>query len=121
MDSSILPRVDDKALEFEINIQDAQFNLEGKYFLKLSIQSLHTKDYSKIKIKETGATVFSNKYEGETDTVSQKESSALAKFSKNKFVFRLPKGELLYYSLLGWSTNIIKDKWVHFDRSVRLH
>jgi hypothetical protein len=33
MDASILPRVDDKALEFEINIQDAQFNLEGKYFI----------------------------------------------------------------------------------------
>ncbi|CAG2198416.1 unnamed protein product [Mytilus edulis] len=87
-----LPRVNDKALEFEVNIKDAQFNLEGKYFLRLSVQSLHTKDYSKIKIKESGVPYFENRYEGETDTVAQKESTAMVKFKEKQFVFRLPKG-----------------------------
>ncbi|XP_071130011.1 coiled-coil domain-containing protein 33-like isoform X3 [Mytilus edulis] len=92
MDASTLPRVNDKALEFEVNIKDAQFNLEGKYFLRLSVQSLHTKDYSKIKIKESGVPYFENRYEGETDTVAQKESTAMVKFKEKQFVFRLPKG-----------------------------
>lgn len=100
MDASILPRVDDKALEFEVNIQDAQFNLEGKYFLRLSIQSLHTKDYSKIKIKETGFSEFENRYEGETDTVAQKETTAVVKFKEKKFTFRLPKGLYLFRNVL---------------------
>ena len=94
MDVSILPRVDDKALEFEINIQDAQFNLEGKYFLRLSIQTLHTKDYSKVQVKKGDITDFDNRYEAETNTVAQKETTALVKFRENKFTFRLPQGEV---------------------------
>ena len=93
MDDSILPRVDDKALEFEINIQDAQFNLEGKYFLRLSIQTLHTRDYSKVQVKKGDITYFDNRYEAETNTVAQKETTSLVKFHENKFTFRLPQGE----------------------------
>ncbi|KAK3091446.1 hypothetical protein FSP39_019909 [Pinctada imbricata] len=89
---SYLPKVYDKALEFDISIHDAQFNHEGRYFLKLSIQSLHTNDYSSIQVRKPKTNVFTNDYEVETDVVRQPESQVLARFHDNKFTFRLPTG-----------------------------
>ena len=89
---SYLPKVDDKALEFEVSIQDVQFNHEGRYFLRLSVQSLHTKDYSKVQVRKPGSLIFTYEYEAETDVVRQPESQVLTRFHDNTFTFRLPTG-----------------------------
>nr|XP_022315826.1 coiled-coil domain-containing protein 33-like isoform X2 [Crassostrea virginica] len=90
--SSHLPKVDDKALEFDVNIQDAQFNHEGRYFLRLSINSLHTSDYSGIEVRHGEGGAFRKENEAETDVVTQQESAVLSRFQDKQFTFRLPVG-----------------------------
>ena len=91
--SSHLPKVDDKALEFDVNIQDAQFNHEGRYFLRLSINSLHTSDYSGIEVRHGEGGTFRKENEAETDVVTQQESAVLSRFQDKQFTFRLPVGK----------------------------
>ncbi|XP_061192460.1 coiled-coil domain-containing protein 33-like isoform X1 [Saccostrea echinata] len=90
--TSHLPKVDDKALEFQVDIQDAQFNHEGRYFLRLSIQSLHTKDYSGVQVQKGYGAPYTNENEAETDVVTQQESAVLSRFQDKQFTFRLPVG-----------------------------
>ncbi|XP_056019643.1 coiled-coil domain-containing protein 33-like isoform X2 [Ostrea edulis] len=90
--TSHLPKVDDKALEFDVNIQDGQFNHEGRYFIRLSIQSLHTKDYSGIQIRKGPKAPYRYENEVETDVVTQPESAVLCRFQDKQFTFRLPVG-----------------------------
>nr|XP_011448979.2 coiled-coil domain-containing protein 33 isoform X3 [Crassostrea gigas] len=90
--SSHLPKVDDKALEFDVDIQDAQFNHEGRYFLRLSIHSLHTSDFTGIQVKHGMETTYRNENEAETDVVTQPESAVLSRFQDKRFSFRLPVG-----------------------------
>ena len=108
---SYLPKVDDKALEFEVSIQDVQFNHEGRYFLRLSVQSLHTKDYSKVQVRKPGSLIFTYEYEAETDVVRQPESQVLTRFHDNTFTFRLPTGRIFYAPCMkgppGASSNLI--------------
>ncbi|XP_033747042.1 coiled-coil domain-containing protein 33-like isoform X2 [Pecten maximus] len=94
MDSlaSHLPKVDDKALEFDVDIRDGQFNLEGSYFLKLSVQSLEVTDYSMVTIRKGNDPVFTTGFSAQTDTVSQVEASKVSRFQEKKFQFRLPQG-----------------------------
>lgn len=91
--SSHLPKVDDKALEFDVDIQDAQFNHEGRYFLRLSIHSLHTSDFTGIQVKHGMETTYRNENEAETDVVTQPESAVLSRFQDKRFSFRLPVGK----------------------------
>lgn len=93
--SSHLPKVDDKALEFDVDIQDAQFNHEGRYFLRLSIHSLHTSDFTGIQVKHGMETRYRNENEAETDVVTQPESAVLSRFQDKRFSFRLPVGKSL--------------------------
>ncbi|XP_060074868.1 coiled-coil domain-containing protein 33-like [Ylistrum balloti] len=90
--ASHLPKVDDKALEFDVDIRDGQFNLEGSYFLKLSVQSLEVTDYSNVTVRKGNEPMFSNGFSAQTDTVSQVESSKVSRFQQKKFQFRLPQG-----------------------------
>ncbi|KAJ8318783.1 hypothetical protein KUTeg_003874 [Tegillarca granosa] len=94
MDSmvSYLPKVDDKSLELHVTINDAQFNHEGQYSLRLSIHSLHTSDYSNIQIRAGEKGAFTYKNQGETEVVKQLESSKLVRFKEKHFAFRLPPG-----------------------------
>ncbi|XP_069124504.1 coiled-coil domain-containing protein 33-like isoform X4 [Argopecten irradians] len=94
MDSlaSHLPKVDDKALEFDVDIRDGQFNLEGRYFLKLSVQSLEVTDYSNVTIRKGNDPMFITGFSADTDTVDQVESSKVSRFQERKFQFRLPQG-----------------------------
>lgn len=93
--SSHLPKIDDKALEFDVDIQDAQFNHEGRYFLRLSIHSLHTSDFTGIQVKHGMETTYRNENEAETDVVTQPESAVLSRFQDKQFSFRLPVGKSL--------------------------
>ncbi|KAL5018838.1 hypothetical protein ScPMuIL_004560 [Solemya velum] len=86
------PSIDNKELEFEVDIQDAQFNLEGRYFLKLSIHSLFTTDYSRIQLRRGPGAEFLYDNEAITDIIQQKETQTLVKFQDHHFTFRLPKG-----------------------------
>lgn len=43
--------IENKSLEYEVEIHDVQFNHTGRFFVKLAIQSLHTKDYSKVRVR----------------------------------------------------------------------
>ena len=81
--------MEDKALEFDVNIQDAQFNL----FLRLSINSLHTSDYSGIEVRHGEGGAFRKENEAETDVVTQQESAVLSRFQDKQFTFRLPVGK----------------------------
>ena len=42
--------IETKSLEYEVEILDVQFNHIGRYFIKMTIQSLHTRDYSKVRL-----------------------------------------------------------------------
>ncbi|OWF56529.1 Coiled-coil domain-containing protein 33 [Mizuhopecten yessoensis] len=94
MDSlaSHLPKVDNKALEFDVDIRDGQFNLEGRYFLKLSVQNLEVTDYSMVMLRKGNEPMFTAAFAAETDTVSQVEASKVSRFQEKKFQFRLPQG-----------------------------
>lgn len=104
--TSHLPKVDDKALEFDVNIQDGQFNHEGRYFIRLSIQSLHTKDYSGIQIRKGPKAPYRYENEVETDVVTQPESAVLCRFQDKQFTFRLPVGEWSFL-LIGSSVGVL--------------
>jgi hypothetical protein len=40
--------IENKSLEYDIDIQDVQFNHTGRYFIKMTVQSLYTSNYSKV-------------------------------------------------------------------------
>lgn len=101
--SSHLPKVDDKALEFDVDIQDAQFNHEGRYFLRLSIHSLHTSDFTGIQVKHGMETTYRNENEAETDVVTQPESAVLSRFQDKRFSFRFSISVSPWQRFLSWS------------------
>ena len=52
-DGPVTPKpnnIETKSLEYEVEILDVQFNHTGRYFVKMTIQSLHTRDYSKVRL-----------------------------------------------------------------------
>lgn len=103
MDSltSHLPKVDNKALEFDIDIRDGQFNLEGSYFLKLSIQSLEATDNNMVMMRKGNDPLFTSGYIAQTDVVSQVESTRVSLFQDKRFQFRLPQGTTFWHPLGG--------------------
>ena len=86
-DGPVTPKpnnIETKSLEYEVEILDVQFNHTGRYFIKMTIQSLHTRDYSKVRL-------------------SAVRSSKLRRHKKIPLLF-LPLCELVWPSgkALGW-------------------
>lgn len=46
LESQTLPNIEGKVMEFTVDIQDAQFNHEGWYYLILTLHNSFVKDYS---------------------------------------------------------------------------
>ncbi|XP_041364165.1 coiled-coil domain-containing protein 33-like, partial [Gigantopelta aegis] len=90
--NSLIMAIEQKSLIFDVEIHDAQFNHMGRYFIKLSVQSLHTKDYSKIQVKKPPNVDYLTDNEALTDVVRQTADVELCTFSDRKFAFKLPKG-----------------------------
>ncbi|KAK6170398.1 hypothetical protein SNE40_018803 [Patella caerulea] len=84
--------IEKKVLDFEVEIHDAQFNHQGRYFVKLSIQSLHTRDYTSIQLKKPLSIEYLYDNEGLTDVTQQNGNAELVFFKEKRFVFRLPRG-----------------------------
>ncbi|XP_071107779.1 coiled-coil domain-containing protein 33-like isoform X1 [Haliotis cracherodii] len=84
--------IEQKKLTFDVEIHDAQFNHMGKYFLKLRIQSLHTHNFSQIRIKKPPYDDYAYDNEGLTDVVQQTADAELCTFHDRFFSFKLPKG-----------------------------
>ncbi|BFZ18023.1 hypothetical protein BsWGS_21062 [Bradybaena similaris] len=89
------PRIMYKTLDFDVEILDAVFNRPGRYFVKMTIQSLATKDYSKVLVRKWPDETFARDYEALTSVVTQKGTEnepELCLFEDKKFTFRLPAG-----------------------------
>lgn len=85
--------IEEKVLEFSVEVVDAQFNSAGRYFLKLSIQSLATKDYSRVQLKKESASEYIYDSEVITDVVSIFDATKNCSFQEKCFTFKLPKGK----------------------------
>lgn len=48
--SRLAEGIESKTLEFDVDVADAVFNKPGRYFVKMTIQSLFTKNYSKVSV-----------------------------------------------------------------------
>ncbi|XP_059175769.1 coiled-coil domain-containing protein 33-like [Physella acuta] len=93
--SRLADGIEHKILEFDVDILDAVFNKPGRYFVKMTIQSLATKDYSKILLRKWPDESFVRDYEAVTSVVNQKGSEnepELCVFEDKKFTYRLPAG-----------------------------
>ncbi|XP_025091003.1 coiled-coil domain-containing protein 33-like isoform X2 [Pomacea canaliculata] len=84
--------IENKSLEYEVEIHDVQFNHTGRFFVKLAIQSLHTKDYSKVTVRKWPGEEYVRDFEALTDVVVQSDNDDLNIFEDRKFTFSLPKG-----------------------------
>lgn len=93
MGSTTLPKVESKLLDFSIDIQDAQFNHGGWYYLILTLQNSFSKDFSNVKLSKNDS-VFTKGRQARTDFTKQEENAPLSFFKDKKFTFRLPRGEI---------------------------
>ena len=100
--------IEQKNLIFDVEIHDAQFNHMGRYFVKLSVQSLHTKDYTKIKVKKPPNVDYIIDNEALTDVVRQTADVELCTFRDRKFAFKLPKGIYYLYNLVSFDFFFLK-------------
>ncbi|KAK7113750.1 coiled-coil domain-containing protein 33-like [Littorina saxatilis] len=94
-DGSVTPRptnIENKVLEYDVDILDVQFNHTGRYFIKMTVQSLATRDYSKVELRRWPQDVFAKDHEALTDVVVQSKKDQVVNFQNKKFTFRLPKG-----------------------------
>ena len=48
MESQTLPNIEDKEMEFTIDVMDAQFNHGGWYYLVITLHNSFIKDYSQV-------------------------------------------------------------------------
>ncbi|XP_077969150.1 coiled-coil domain-containing protein 33-like isoform X1 [Styela clava] len=86
-------KLEDKVLEFEFEILKVQFNKNGKFFLKLSVQNAHRTDLMQkvtVDINDSGVQQLGSQIT--TDTVLWSEDSNAVKYEKSKFKYNLPKG-----------------------------
>ncbi|KAI8793726.1 coiled-coil domain-containing protein 33 [Biomphalaria glabrata] len=93
--SRLADSIERKTLEFDIDVLDAVFNRPGRYFIKMTIQSLATKDYSNILLRKWPDEGFARDYEAVTSVVTQRNQEnvpELCLFDDKKFTFRLPAG-----------------------------
>ncbi|GFO32173.1 coiled-coil domain-containing protein 33-like [Plakobranchus ocellatus] len=93
--STLAERVDKMVLEFDVEVLDAVFNKPGRYFIKMTIQSLATKDYSQILLRKWPAETYYKDHEAITSVVTQRgkeNEPELCAFEDKKFTFRLPEG-----------------------------
>ncbi|XP_012936367.1 coiled-coil domain-containing protein 33, partial [Aplysia californica] len=84
-----------KSLEFDVDVLDAVFNIPGRYFIKMTVQSLFTRDYSQILLRKYPEKTFSHDYEALTSVTTQKgteQKPELCTFDDRQFTFRLPEG-----------------------------
>lgn len=87
------PGIEKKALEFGFEMHDVQFNRKGRYIMRLSVQSLHTADYSGMQLRQYPQHQFSPGHETKSDTIIQDASLQLCIFDENSYKFFLPKGK----------------------------
>ncbi|KAL4239346.1 Coiled-coil domain-containing protein 33 [Mactra antiquata] len=92
MESHTLPNMEDKAMEFTMNILDAQFNHEGWYYLMVTLHNSFVNDYSEVQIMEGDGGSWETKRQFVTDTTKQQANSPLSFFKKKKYLFRFPLG-----------------------------
>lgn len=93
--SLYLSKVDDKVLEFDVDIQDVQFNYEGRYFLRFLIYSFYISDFIGIQVKYGMEITYRNENEVEIDVVIQLELAVLFRFQDKRFSFRFFIGKFL--------------------------
>ncbi|WAQ97311.1 CCD33-like protein [Mya arenaria] len=92
LESHTLPNIEGKAMEFTVDIQDAQFNHEGWYYLVITLHNSAVKDYSKVKVMKSDSGVWETKRQLQTDFTRQEENTPLSYFHDKRFTFRFPKG-----------------------------
>ena len=86
-------RIAKKRFQFTVWIRDVQFNSLGSFFLKLSVRSTFSSDYSAIWVKDLAISDrYVPGYYVTTDVVHQEDKTKFLQFHRNKFVFFLPKG-----------------------------
>ena len=86
--------LDKHHLAFEFDINQVQFNHQGRYFLRLAVcSSFSTKDYRKIKVQKNKVKKYVNARQVDTDVTVQAELKKDVKFKDHKWTFFLPKGK----------------------------
>ncbi|XP_052262939.1 coiled-coil domain-containing protein 33-like isoform X2 [Dreissena polymorpha] len=92
LESQTLPNIEGKAMTFTLDIQDAQFNHEGWYYLVITLQHSAVKDYSTVRVQKSDSGVWETKRQVQTDFTRQEENTPLAFFHDKRFTFKFPKG-----------------------------
>ena len=97
VESTTLPKIHEKLLDFTFEIKDAQFNHEGMYQIVCTLMNSQSKDFSQVRLrKNDGEFVTARKTQ--TDFTKQEQNAPLTFFKDKKFTFRLPKGRFIIFT-----------------------
>ncbi|XP_019616731.1 PREDICTED: coiled-coil domain-containing protein 33-like [Branchiostoma belcheri] len=91
--ASSVPSIQDRTLNFDFDILNAQFNHNGRYFLKLSVKNpMFGVDGISVRLNDAEPGQEKDEAEEQTDIVEQTDIDALSTFQNHKFTFLLPRG-----------------------------
>lgn len=95
-------KAEEKTLDFEFEVVSAQFNRQGRYALRLTVENPLLRGSSAgIQLCINSGEVVQGST-GTTDTIEQRDLGQVYSFQKRKFTFTLPKGKSLDATGMGW-------------------
>ncbi|KFP27763.1 Coiled-coil domain-containing protein 33, partial [Colius striatus] len=85
-------KAEEKILDFEFEVVSAQFNRQGRYALRLTVENPLLQGSSTGIQLRIGSGDVIHSSTGTTDTIKQSDLSQIYSFQRRKFTFTLPKG-----------------------------
>ncbi|XP_077979559.1 coiled-coil domain-containing protein 33-like [Glandiceps talaboti] len=87
-------KIETKNLDFEFQITDVTFNVNGKYYLKLTVDNSAAEnvDMGGVTVRSERDGEPTNDYTANTDEIEQEDKEVLYTFKNDTFIFNLPKG-----------------------------
>lgn len=88
-------KAEEKTLDFEFEVISAQFNRQGRYALRLTVENpLLRGSGTGVQLRNNSGEVIQSST-GTTDTIEQSDLNQIYSFQKKKFTFTLPRGKRL--------------------------
>ncbi|XP_054693395.1 coiled-coil domain-containing protein 33 [Grus americana] len=85
-------KAEEKTLDFEFEVISAQFNRQGRYALRLTVENpLLRGSGTGVQLRNNSGEVIQSST-GTTDTIEQSDLNQIYSFQKKKFTFTLPRG-----------------------------
>lgn len=94
-------QAEEKTLDFEFEVVSAQFNRQGRYALRLTVENpLLQGSNAGIRLRINNGEVTQSSA-GTTDTIEQSDLNQIYSFQQKKFTFTLPRGKRLDATGMG--------------------